>query len=69
MPPVPSTPPPIVPAVLGRAAALGIWAIGQGWWGQWAKSEVWPCHSHFLNSWGLGKSKVTICFRHTDPEI
>lgn len=36
-----------------------------GRWGH-GKSEVWPGHSHVLNSWGFGKSRVTICFLHTD---
>lgn len=47
----------------------GIWAIRQGWWGQWARSEVWPYQSHFWHSWGFGKSTLTICFQHTDPEM
>lgn len=53
----------------GRAATLGIWATGQGWRGQWAQAEVWPCHNHFLNSWGFGRRKVTICFQCRDPEM
>lgn len=41
--------------------ARGIWATGQERWGQWARSEVWPYHSHVLHSWGFGTSKVIVC--------
>lgn len=73
--PVPSIPCTQAPAwtlptlcVPGRSAALGTWTIDYGWWGQWAKSEVWPFYSHFLNSWGLGKTQGP-CAQCTGPEM